>query len=209
MNQFLFRPHVHGVSGITTPDLLIDRVALNQAWLPIRCISSAVTLDESEMIDCHAAIVLCSAGGGTLIAPALVCNGTTVTVARQAWRFADTAKQLSSMTLNETPVRDVFDSDLLNSGLSHSNEAFRFVGVEQMEVPRGRLLVLPSTTKLVAIDGRTKVVLRQNEKGLSLTHNVGCHSLFEAEQLSDVKPSIYAIGPTQKTVEHYNISNPE
>lgn len=80
--MFVYRPHVHGLKEVTTPDLILDEIGL----------SSAVQW-QGRKPSIGAAWVLVAAHYGTLLSVGLLDGDTPWIIARTAWRLADVRLQ--------------------------------------------------------------------------------------------------------------------
>ena len=101
--MFIYRPHVHQLDGTITPDLVVDRLAVDGDEVP-NVLSDRVALAGCGAT-CTAAIVLIAAGYGTLMGlgfvvttadqgPAHLCL-----IGRAAWRLADVSTHADRLHL--------------------------------------------------------------------------------------------------------------
>jgi len=201
MSFFVYRPHVYGDSGITSPDLLVDCAATNKAWIGMHNVSSSIQFSAQALTGCRAAVVLCAAGGGTLLAPALAYGEAGVSVARKAWRWADVLESLPTLVLNAEPLSPLFERA----------DELAFAGFDQGNLPRGHMLVLQGNAVSTTSGGLMQVSLDNTATTQSVKHTVsvaGGNNTNVAPGDSAI-PSRYAIGPTKQTVTHYNIIEPD
>ncbi len=101
--MFIYRPHVHQLDGTITPDLVVDRLAINGHEVP-NVLCDRVVLAECGAT-CTPAVVLFGAGYGTLmglgfavttadLGPAHLCL-----VGRAAWRLADVSNHAERLQM--------------------------------------------------------------------------------------------------------------
>ena len=112
MTHVLFRPHVAGAEGqITTPDVIIDRVAIEcdgrSHYAPVQRVTTRVDLQALPGdLTVVPACALIAAGGGVLVGLATLVHGrddrpatADVLLARSAWRLRSLAPHVRSIEI--------------------------------------------------------------------------------------------------------------
>ena len=88
MAFFLFKPHVDGPKGITSPDLIVDYLLVDGVATPVSQLTMALELQVVAKGEHYPACALVAAGAGPLLSPALVLADGHVGIGRYAWRLA-------------------------------------------------------------------------------------------------------------------------
>ena len=128
-SSFIYRPHVHNLDNVSTPDVLIDHVSIlkgeETAAAPIDRITTNVEIQVvggSTVPD--AAIVLVGAGAGTLLSVASNHGNRDEPVnrlscvkplSRQAWRLSDIADHVAELKLRNFAINGD-DNELIQQG---------------------------------------------------------------------------------------------
>ncbi len=187
MSLFLLKPHVAGPEGnITTPDIVVDRVFVDGAAVPVSRVTHECWQQAESGASARAGYAIMALGGGALILPVLVLSAGPVVVARKAWRLNNLDGHVGSVTLNGTALADIeLPAAVIEAG----------GGVEDA-LPRGYLLVKTAAEA-------TDATLADPKLGRALTHRVILQPVDE-DRWGDARPRPrYSVGPTQKDVQHF------
>jgi hypothetical protein len=184
---YLYKPHITGPKGdITSPDVVIDYLAVDGVRRPLAMLTSEIWQQVSGET-AQAAFVVTALGGGALLSPANVRSSGLVVVSRGAWRLNNLDERVGQVTLNGTPLAEV--------GLPEA--MIEVAGGGGDVLPRGFMLIqtAPATT--------WEAVLDDPVRGRRLAHRVVVDDLAE-DRWGDARPRPrYSVGPTQKEVDHY------
>jgi len=186
MSFFLYKPHVHGPEGITTPDVIIDHVILNSdettEYISPQTLTSDTYITGPRSLEVSPAYAKIAAGAGTLIAPAfyLVAERRWI-VSRRAWRCK---------YLPDAPV-----------SLAFEDEAWAIEDARVEINARGQchLSLFATQTIEVTVPGRVDVVLAADAHR-TLRHVLDITSRAEPPSTSAPR---YSVGPQHGDVKHY------
>lgn len=187
MSLFLLKPHVVGPEGnITSPDVVVDRLFVNGAVVPVSLLTHEAWQQVAPGEISRAAYGIMALGGGALILPAVVLGSGLVVASRRAWRLNNLDGHVERVTLNGVPLSDVAMPSTEIEALGGAGDA----------LPRGYLLI---RTGGEAQDA----VLSDPERGRALEHRVVLGSV-EVDRWGHERPRPrYSIGPTQKEIPHF------
>lgn len=188
MSLFLFKPHVEGAERqITTPDVVVDRVFLDDAWKPVNGLTSDIVQQVEGGETAAPAYALTALGGGVLLSPAILLSTGRIVIARRAWRLRDLDDHIGSVALNGRPLTDLHPPEDLVAK----------AGGRAAVLPRG-LMVL-----CAAPEDSPSAELLDSVRGRSLLHKVSLVPV-DHDQWGDNRPNPrYSVGPTQHDVTHY------
>jgi len=144
-SSFIYRPHVHNLDNVSTPDVLIDQVSIvkgeQTAAVPIDRITTNVKIQVigSDTVP-DASIVLVGAGAGTLLSIAsnhgnhnepinrLSCAKP---LSRQAWRLSDIADHVAELVVRTFIINEA-GNELIQEGMIGD-----FFGTVTTDIPLG------------------------------------------------------------------------
>tara|TARA_B100000497_G_scaffold81951_1_gene91382 strand:+ start:56 stop:718 length:663 start_codon:yes stop_codon:yes gene_type:complete len=219
MSFYLYRPHIAGPSNnITTPDIIIDRVAIHTDntthLVPSNQLSSQVEIQfTNEPFEATPCYVLVAAGGGVLFSTGIIINSNgnslgsaQALISRSAWRFSNLLKHISTIELihymGPATSPEVFGTQPIHELQKPANIMEKISGNREA-LPRGTIVFccadqLRHTFKspeslAVCIEDST---LRRN-----LTHRIQILST-EQDRWSNRPLPRYTVGPVGD-VEHY------
>ncbi|MEM6683857.1 MAG: hypothetical protein AAF607_16600 [Pseudomonadota bacterium] len=185
MSFFLYKPHVHGPEGITTPDILIDHVFVS-AEEGDEYISAHTLTSESYLTLPHSTFVFpayatIAAGAGAIIAPMLCIENGRYVLSRQAHRVA------------HLPDEEIY--------LGFENEAWPLPEVQSPLDHRGhcRICMYPQASTELLVPDRVDVTLLARTSVLS---ELNVHAEPAAMAPSKATPR-YSVGPQSGDVKHY------
>ena len=204
MSLFLFKPHVRGPEYVTSPDFLIDSLAVagggpNAEPAPTALLSTAYALEvPADGATARGGLYVCAAGAGAIFGPALevTCpaTGPRYVLARQALRGRHEIDALPSLGLtlgDGAATREVVlpDADAIAAVMTR--------------IDRGRMeLLLDAGPALPIGPGAIELTLTRPEGAPSLTHRLELQAL-EQRHWSEPTAARYTVGPTTGEVEHY------
>ena len=214
MTHVLFRPHVvGGENRITTPDVMIDRLAIEcggtSHYAPVQRVTTRVDVqvlpDDLTLVP---ACALIAAGGGVLVGLAALVHGrgdrpatADVLLARNAWRLRSLVPHLHSLEMRSAAgdsTRRVRVSELAQpSGLlSRADDG-------ELVLPRGVAIVCGSTALARTIRAPITIKNRLSDErlGRHLAHSVELRSVDDEPWPERPLPR-YAVGPVGD-VKHY------
>ena len=219
MSFYLYRPHIAGPSNnITTPDIIIDRVAIHTGnttqLVPSNQLSSQVEIQlTNEPFEATPCYVLVAAGGGVLFSTGIIINSSgdslgsaQMLVSRSAWRFINLSKHLSTLELTTYNGRaanpKVCGNQAINE-LQEPSDIMEQISGNREALPRGTMVFCcadqlrytttsPESLAVCIEDG----TLQRN-----LTHRIQILST-EADRWSNRPLPRYTVGPAGD-VEHY------
>ncbi len=188
MSLFLFKPHVEGPEGaITTPDIVIDRVFVDDAVKPVNFLCNGTHQQIEDGEACRPAYAVTAVGGGALISPAVLIGAARICVARLAWRLVNLDETIGSVTLNGHRL----------DSLRLPGDLIAAAGGEGDTLPRGYQLLctLP--------EGASEALLEDAGRGRSLKHRITTVPVDE-DRWGDRRPKPrYSVGPMMKDVQHF------
>lgn len=187
MSFFLYKPHVYGPEGVTTPDVIIDQLEVQHKSLrdmPFapETISSEPVWHVREYVRLQPGFMYTAIGGGTLFSPILMSGNWRFFAPRCAWRLRH-MKQ-------EPVVVDFFE---------HTQE-FAIDREELDDRGKAKIRVLDFNEQADAPIGASLTLRCGNDR---LRASLGIEPLMK--KTPGTKPR-YSIGPTRKEVKHYNIA---
>ena len=219
MSFYLYRPHIAGPSNnITTPDIIIDRVAIHTdnttQLVPSNQLSSQVEIQLSnEPFEATPCFVLVAAGGGVLFSTGMIINSSgnslgsvQALVSRSAWRFSNLLKHMSTIELvsyiGPANNPEVFGKQAIDD-LKKPENVMDEISGNREALPRGTMvfccadqfrfsITSPESLAVCIEDG----TLRRN-----LSHRVQILST-EEDRWSNRPLPRYTVGPVGD-VEHY------
>lgn len=185
MSFFLYKPHVYGPEGVTTPDIIIDHIWANPSdegeMIAPHMLTSETYVSASATTHLSPAYAIVAAGGGRLIAPVLCLDDGRYVLSRMAWRVA----HLPGETVHLAFEEKAWALPEAETNLDMRGHCWIYQYAEQ-----AKGLELPDRIDVVlAYDGG---------KPLRLT----VHIQSNAQAFSHSKPR-YSVGPTGKPVKHY------
>ena len=190
MALFLFRPHIENDKGeVTTPDVVIDRVYLDNGWKPVGLLSSELCHQAGSGQEARSAYAVTALGGGAIICPMVVLETGVMVAGRLAWRLSSLAAGTGGLTLNGASV------DSLASPASLIESAGGADGV----LPRGVMAVCTgprgeaAELRFSGADGSPK----------SIACAVELERLGADRWEGSAPPPRYSVGPTQRDVPHF------
>ena len=209
--MFLFKPHVTGPeNNVTTPDVLIDRIAVTDDdklnRVPCQRVTSEQQIEITAGAYLQAAFTLVAAGGGVLFCPTLLVTGTSdqttisdIVLPRYAWRLKNFNRQKAALTAVFALASNV---EKIVVEMKSINRLTQSRGINN-ELARG-----------VAIScaiGEPQAFAKTHQFAcLSITDEEQARSLEQATKLQavdldvwpDRPPPRYAVGPVN-TTKHY------
>lgn len=211
MTFFLFKPHIVAPTGdITTPDLLIDRVYVSQsgdfAPASVNSLSSEIEVSVDQMpTKLEPMVALISAGGGTIVSPAIrvidpACADVVIDVrlARSGWRLDrlggeadEVAVKLSDDEIGTLDIQAMID------------QVRAFSGRNDQTIGRG-VCILSTLSSSLEIERTGYLNLAYDLKPLkrSLVHKLALSNRVEDEWGERPMPR-YTVGPQHDGVKHY------
>lgn len=190
MALFLFRPHIENDKGeVTTPDVVVDRVYLDNGWKPVGLLSSELCHQAGSGQEARSAYAVTALGGGAIICPMVVLETGVMVAGRLAWRLSSLAAGTGGLTLNGASV------DSLASPASLIESAGGADGV----LPRGVMAVCTgprgeaAELRFSGTDGSPKSIACAVELEFPGTDRWG----------GSAPPPRYSVGPTQRDVPHF------
>ena len=191
MALFLFRPHIENDKGeVTTPDVVVDRVYLDNGWKPVGLLSSELCHQAGSGQEARSAYAVTALGGGAIISPMVVLETGVMAAGRLAWRLSSLAAGTGgSLTLNGASV------DSLASPANLIESAGGADGV----LPRGVMAVCTGP------QGETAELQFNDADGR--VHSISCAAELELPGVDrwggSAPPPRYSVGPTQRDVPHF------
>ena len=188
MSLFLFKPHVEGSKGqVTTPDVVVDRVFLDDAWKPVNGLTSELVHHVESGETAAPGYALTAIGGGVLISPAILLGPGRMVIARRAWRLRDLDGHVDRVALNGRPLAEIHaPADLLAKA-----------GGREGVLPRGIMAVC------AAPEEGPSAELHDPVRERSLPHEISLIPVDD-DQWGGSRPNPrYSVGPTQQEVTHY------
>lgn len=190
MALFLFRPHIENDKGqVTTPDVVVDRVYLDNGWKPVGLLSSELSHQMESAGGTCSAYAVTALGGGAIIGPMVVLGTGVMVAGRTAWRLSSLADRIGELALNGTGV------DRMASPARLIERAGGADGV----LPRGTMAVCTGPQGNAA-------ELRFNDAD-GRVHSISCLVDLELPGADrwegSAPPPRYSVGPTQKDVPHF------
>lgn len=174
MSIFLFRPHIDGPVGITTPDLIIDRLWVDNQATATNLLTHNSFWQSADDTTATCALALTEAGAGTLISPALIMPNGQICIARRAWRW----KYIDTLTANghaiDTSVKQ--QCEALSSNLKRC----------QMGI-----ITLPEQANQLTLGWGDK----------QLDHKL--HIELLADLVEETEKPRYSVGPMRHPVDHF------
>ena len=214
MTHVLFRPHVAGGENqITTPDVVIDRVAIEcddtSHYAPVQRVTTRVAVQAlpGDLI-LVPAYALIAAGGGALVGLAALVHGrddrlatADVFLARRAWRLRSLAPHFRSLEMS----LDAGDSSrrVRVSELEQPSDLLSRTEGGELVLPRGTAVVCCSTALARTVRAPFTFTNRLSDEKLArcLAHSVELRSVDEEPWPERPLPR-YAVGPVGD-VKHY------
>ena len=214
MTHVLFRPHVAGGENqVTTPDVLIDRVAIEcggtSHYAPVQRVTTRVAVQALPGdLTLVPACALIAAGGGVLVGLAALVHGcddrpatADVLLARSAWRLRNLAPHFRSLEMRF----DTGDSSrrVRLSEMAQPSDLLSRAGDGELVLPRGVAIVCGSPALARTVRAPTTFTSRLSDErlGRRLTHSVELRSVDD-EPWPERPPPRYAVGPVGE-VKHY------
>lgn len=214
MTHVLFRPHVAGAENqITTPDVVIDRVAIEcdgaSHYAPVQRVTTRVAVQalpgDLTLVPGYALI---AAGGGVLVGLAALVHGrddrpatADVLLARSAWRLRSLAVHFRSLEMSV----GVGDSSrrVRVSELAQPSDLLSRADGGELVLPRGTAIVCGSTALARTVRAPIAFTIRLSDEklGRRLAHSVELRSVDDEPWPERPLPR-YAVGPVGE-VKHY------
>lgn len=190
MALFLFRPHIENDKGqITTPDVVVDRVYLDDGWRPVGLLSSELSHQAGSAAEARSAYAVTALGGGAIISPMVVLGTGIMVAARTAWRLSSITDRSGELALNGTGVDSLISPARLIERAGGANGT----------LPRGVMAVC------IGSHGETAELRFSDADGdprsISCTVDLELPGADRWER-SAPRPR-YSVGPTQKDVPHF------
>ena len=219
MSFYLYRPHIAGLSNnITTPDIIIDRVAIHTGntthLVPSNQLSSQVEIQlTTEPFEATPCYVLVAAGGGVLFSTGFIIHSSNnsigsaqALVSRSAWRFSSLLEHMSTIELvNSTgPVASptVFGNQPILELQKPANIMEQISGNREA-LPRGTMAVCcaDQLRQTIISPESLAVCIEDSTLQRNLTHRIQTLST-ELDRWSNRPLPRYTVGPVGD-VEHY------
>ncbi|MGD1954857.1 MAG: hypothetical protein ACFBZ9_06410 [Sphingomonadales bacterium] len=182
MSFFLYKPHVYGPAGVTTPDIIIDYLRTDEGKvISPQMLTSDTFLSAQGTMHVTPAYGKIAAGGGALIAPMLLLDDGRYVLPRLAWRIGH---------LPDQPIC-----------LSFRHASWALPGAKERITVRGHceISLFAKKTCEVTLPSTVDIFLTQDgEKPLPLTLHIDACSKAPATQNAR-----HSVGPTRKEVKHY------
>lgn len=190
MALFLFRPHIENDKGqVTTPDVVVDRVYLDNGWKPVGLLSSELCHQAESPQKARSAYAVTALGGGAVISPVVVLETGIMVAGRTAWRLSLLVGRTGDLALNGTSV----------DGLVPPARLIDRAGGANGVLPRGVMAVCTGP------QGETAELRFNDADGVS--HSISCAVDLELPGAvrweGSTPPPRYSIGPTQRDVPHF------
>jgi hypothetical protein len=209
--MFLFKPHVTGPeNNITTPDVLIDRVAVtdddNLNRVPCQRVTSEQQIQVTAGAYLQAAFTLVAAGGGVLFCPTLLVTATSdqttisdIVLPRYAWRLKNFSREKSALTAMFTLASNVEQIvvkmksiNWLTQSRGINNELARGVAIS---CAIGERQAFSNTNQLARLSFTDEEQARSLEQATNL-------QLVDLDAWPDRPLPRYSVGPVN-TTKHY------
>ena len=214
MTHVLFRPHVTGGENqITTPDVVIDRLAIEcdgtSHYMPVQRVTTRVDVQalpgDLTLVPGYALI---AAGGGVLVGLAALVHGRNdrpatadVLLARSAWRLRSLVPHFRSLEMG----LDAGDSSrrVRVSELAQPSGLLSRADGGELVLPRGVAIVCCATALARTIRAPITFTNRLSDEtlGRHLAHSVELRSVDDEPWPERPLPR-YAVGPVGE-VKHY------
>ena len=214
MTHVLFRPHVAGAENqITTPDVVIDRVAIECSgtshYAPVQRVTTRVAVQalpsDLTLVPGYALI---AAGGGVLVGLAALVHGcddrpatADVLLARSAWRLRSLAAHFRSLEMSVDARGS--SGRVRVSELAQPSDLLTRTDGGELVLPRGTAIVCCSTALARTVRAPFTFTSRLSDEKLArcLAHSVELRSVDEEPWPERPLPR-YAVGPVGD-VKHY------
>lgn len=189
MSFFLYKPHVYGPEGVTTPDVIIDTVlkpkALDDQLVPVDQLTSQTYLQAREGSVVNAGFAQVAAGGGVILCPVMAISGGQTIFFRTAWRVEHHLKDAMKLSFGG------------EDGYIHAFSAS----------PKTRcsaIVTLPRETKAPKDGGALRLEMSCSDAPvLKAVLNVSILPQANREDFDGGPAPRYSVGPTRKPVKHY------
>jgi hypothetical protein len=149
-SSFIYRPHVHNLNNVSTPDILLDHLLIIEgkktATAPIDRLTTNVEIQVAGINTLpDAAFTLIGAGAGTLLSVASNHGNqnepvnrlsSAKPISRQAWRMSDIGDNVANLVLRSFAI-NVKGEELIQEGII--GEVF---GTIMYDIPLGNIQML-------------------------------------------------------------------
>ncbi len=214
MAHFLFKPHIVGpTNNITTPDIVVDRVAVAAAkerqYVPVHHLSTDAEIQTfAGDLAVTPAYALVACGGGAILSLAAQLRHTEtprsaadLLLARSAWRLRDVIDHVGSLELSIKSGSATASVPV--SRLTQPQAVMAQLGDGQLVLPRGVIVLCAAVEAEITVSAPAPLTARIFDPGMDrgLARSAAL-SPVDADRWLDRPLPRYTVGPVGD-VEHY------